>query len=138
MAYVSKEDKAKLSPVIKAICKKYKVKATIAVHHYSTLVLNISASPLDFLGNYNEVAESKPNVNAVCKRDPVVDHLNVNVYWCHEQFTGAAKDFLVEVLEAMKGPDWFDKSDIQTDYFHVKHYNDINIGKWDKPYKIID
>jgi hypothetical protein len=34
----------------------------------------------------------------------------------------------------MKGPDFFDHSDSQTDYFHLSHYTDINIGKWDRPY----
>jgi len=37
-------------------------------------------------------------------------------------------------LAAMKGPGWFDKSDSMTDYFHVKHYCDINVGKYNKPY----
>ena len=34
----------------------------------------------------------------------------------------------------MKGPDWFDKSDAMTDYFHISHYCDINVGRWNKPY----
>ena len=29
---------------------------------------------------------------------------------------------------------WFDNSDIMTDYFHVKHYVSINVGQWNKPY----
>jgi hypothetical protein len=29
-----------------------------------------------------------------------------------------------------------DKSDVMTDYFNVGWYIDINIGKWDKPYKV--
>jgi len=28
----------------------------------------------------------------------------------------------------------FDKSDAQTDYFHVGWYMSVNLGKWDKPY----
>jgi len=28
----------------------------------------------------------------------------------------------------------FDKSDVQTDYFHVGWYMSVNLGKWDKPY----
>jgi hypothetical protein len=34
----------------------------------------------------------------------------------------------------MKGPDFYDNTDIMTDYFDVSHYIDISIGKWDKPY----
>jgi hypothetical protein len=137
MAYVSKEDKAKLAPAIKAICKKYGVKGTLAVHHYSTLVLTISAGSIDFIKNYNETSDLRPNVNACMRRDPVVDYLNVNVYWCHEHFSGIARDFLTEITAAMRGPDFFDHSDIQTDYFHCSHYIDVTIGKWDKPYTLI-
>jgi hypothetical protein len=36
----------------------------------------------------------------------------------------------------MKGTSWYDNSDIMTDYFDVAYYNNINIGKWDKPYEL--
>ena len=44
-------------------------------------------------------------------------------------------DFLNEVKQAMRGADFFDDSDSQTDYFHCSHYIEINIGRWNKPYK---
>jgi hypothetical protein len=31
----------------------------------------------------------------------------------------------------------FDKSDIQSDYFHVGWYVSVNIGKWNKPYEVV-
>ena len=48
MAYVSKELKAALAPKIKAVLKKYNVKGSIAVHHHSSLVLNIKSGAVDF------------------------------------------------------------------------------------------
>ena len=45
-------------------------------------------------------------------------------------------DFLNELVVAMKGTKWFDKSDIMTDYFHTAYYIDINVGKWNKPYVV--
>ena len=45
-----------------------------------------------------------------------------------------AKKFLAEVIAAMKGPKFFDHSDAMTDHFHVSHYIDINLGRWNKPY----
>jgi hypothetical protein len=109
MAYVSQETKAKLSPAIKAVLKKYNMKGTIAVKHHFSLVVNLQSGPIDFDHN---------------------DFTSVNVYHIDAHYTGVAKDFLNELLAAMKGPDWFDKSDIQSDYFHVSHYTDINVGKW--------
>ena len=122
MAYVSQEMKAKLAPTIKAICKKYGVKASLAVRNHSSLVLNIKSGKLDFLNNFgNDRIHSKT-------------HLSVNTYWFHEHFSGNCKKFLEEVIPAMKGPDFFDHSDAMTDYFHCSHYIDINVGQWDKPY----
>lgn len=136
MAYVSQEMKAKLAPTIKAICKKYSVKASIAVRNHSTLVLNIKQGSIDFLGNYNEICGAKPRPEHL-PFIPATKSIDVNTYWFHEHFTGKAKEFLTEMVAAMKGPDFFDHSDIQTDYVHCSHYVDINIGQWNKPYALV-
>jgi len=136
MAYISQEMKAKLAPTIKAICKKYNVKASIAVRHHSTLVLNIKQGNIDFLGNFNEVCGARPRDNCY-PFQPATKNIDVNTHWFHEHFSGVAKEFLVEMVDAMKGPEFFDHSDIQSDYFHLSHYIDINIGQWDKPYVFV-
>jgi hypothetical protein len=41
---------------------------------------------------------------------------------------------LNELLDAMKGPKYFNNDDAMTDYFSRSHYTDINIGKWNKPF----
>lgn len=115
MAYMSQEHKAKLAPTIKTICKKYGVKATLSVRNHMSLVLTVKQGDIDFGGDY----------------------IQVNPYWYHEHFTGRAKDFLSEVIPAMYGPDYFDESDAQTDYFHCSHYIDVNIGRWDQPYAFV-
>lgn len=112
MAHVSKELKAKLAPSIKAVLKKYNMKGTIAVRHHSTLVVNIRSGAIDFSEDY----------------------IQVNPYWVNEHYEGVARDFLNELVDAMKGPDYFNNDDAQTDYFHRSHYTDINIGRWDRPY----
>ena len=111
MAYVSQEKKAQLAPAIKAVLKKYNIKASISVRHHSSLVVTIKSGNIDF-----------------------GDSHQVNEYWIHEHYTGTARDFLTELLAAMKGPDYFCEDDSMTDYFHRSHYTDINIGKWDRPY----
>ena len=61
--------------------------------------------------------------------------LDVNPYWYKEHFSGRALNFLKEVIPAMNNGNW-DKSDIQSDYFNVGWYIDVNIGRWDKPYAL--
>lgn len=136
MAYVSQELKSKLAPKIKAICKKYKVKASLAVNNHSTLVLNIQSSPIDFIKNFNETIDSRGSVYHANSFSPAEKAIQVNPYWYQDHFSGKAKAFLSEVLPAMNDGN-FDKSDIQSDYFHVGWYVSVNIGKWNKPYEVV-
>jgi hypothetical protein len=134
MAYVSQERKAQLAPAIKAICKKYNVKASLAVRHHSTLVLNVRQGNIDFIGNYNAtIAERDPTGNRHI--NPASKSIQVNPYWYHEHFSGRAKQFLEEVIPALNNGN-HDRSDIQSDYFDVGWYVDVNIGQWNKPYAL--
>ena len=136
MAYVSQEMKAKLAPAVKALLKKYGLKGSLSIHHHSTLVLTVSSGKIDFINNFNTTCERIPRAEHL-PFQPAEKSIQVNTYWAHEHFSGAAKDFIVAAIDALKGPDYFDHSDIQTDYFHRSHYVDINIGRWDKPYAVV-
>jgi hypothetical protein len=140
MAHVSQEMKAKLAPTIKAICKKYGIKASIAVRNHSTLVLNVRQGKIDFVENYIATDAAKNYGNKMSEDQVAYIRknrcLDVNTYWAHEHYSGKANLFLMEMIAAMKGPDFFDHSDAQTDYFHRSHYIDINIGSWNKPYAL--
>lgn len=114
MAYMSQEHKARLAPTIKDICKRYGVRATLSVRNHSSLVLTVKQGNIDFGGDY----------------------IQVNPYHYKSHFTGRAQEFLSEVIPAMYGPDYFDHSDAQTDYFHCSHYIDVNIGRWNAPYAL--
>jgi hypothetical protein len=131
MAYVSQEKKKQLAPQIKDVLKKYGLKGTLRVRHHSELVLTIKSGKIDFIGNYNKIAGERYRGDRFV---PASENMDINPYWYHEQFDGTAKKCLEELIRAMKGEDYFDHSDIQTDYFHCSHYYDINIGNWDKPY----
>jgi hypothetical protein len=141
MAYVSQDMKAKLAPTIKAILKKYNLKGTIAVRNHMTLVLNIKSGKIDFIENYIATDAAKSHAGKM-SADQIAyirknGSLDVNTYWAHEHYSGKAKDALIQLIAAMKGPDFFDETDAQIDYFHCSHYIDINIGKWNKPYELV-
>ena len=139
MAYVSQELKAKLAPSIRAVCKKYGIKASVAVRNHSTLVLNIKQGNIDFVENFIETDKAK----SYCKymdEDQIFylrknQSLDVNPYHYRDHFSGRALEFLQEVMPIMNDGNW-DKSDIQTDYFNVGWYVDVNIGRWNKPYAL--
>jgi hypothetical protein len=131
MAYMSQEHKARLAPTIKAICKRYGIKATLSVRNHSSLVLTVKQGTIDFIGNYAQVTGKTADDWAVKK-----GNIDVNPYHYDKHFDGRALKFLKEVIPAMYGPDYFDHSDIQSDYFHCSHYIDVNIGKWNAPYAL--
>jgi hypothetical protein len=132
MAYMNQEKKAKLAPAIKAVFKKYGLKATIGVRHNSTLVVNIKSSPIDFIGNYNAQAIERNRLNQMDQYQ-AKDHIDVNVYHIESGYTGKAQECLLSLKQAMMTGN-HNRSDTMTDYFDVGWYIDINIGLWDKPY----
>jgi hypothetical protein len=136
MAYMSQENKRALAPAIKSILRKYGVKASLAVRHNSTLVLNIKSGPIDFIGNFNEVGLLDTiDRNQDDRFQPVKDgYIQVNPYWYHEHFDGQAKACLAELIRAMNVGN-HDNSRPEVDHFDVGWYVNINIGQWDKPYR---
>jgi len=137
MAYMNQEKKAKIAPVIKAILKKYGIKGSLSVRNHSTLVLNIKSGTIDFIENYIQTDKDKPYAKYMTE-DQIEyirknQSLDVNPYWYQDHFTGKAKNFLKEIFTAMNDGN-HDNSDIQTDYFDVGWYVDVNIGRWNKPY----
>ena len=121
MAYVSQADKKELAPAIKAVLKKYKMKASIAVRNHSTLAVTIKEGAIDFSDNFTH-------------GDGYID---VNVYHIDAHYNGVAREFLNELLAAMKGPKYFNDDDAMTDYFSRSHYTSINVGKWSQPYECV-
>jgi len=111
MAYISQKDKKELAPAIKAVLKKYNMKGSISIDNYSTLVVNLKEGLINLGSNSS-----------------------VNVYWIEDHYQGVAKNFLNELLVAMKGPNYYNNDDSMTDYYDRSHYTDINVGKWNKPY----
>ena len=120
MAYFNQTMKQAMAPKIKTVLNKYGMKGTLSVRNYSTVVLNLSQGPLDF-------GSDTPHWEG---------YTSVNVYWINEHYTGRTLEFLKEVMAVLFEGNW-NNSDIQTDYFDVGWWVDINVGRWDKPYKMI-
>lgn len=127
MAYVNQETKKMVEPKIKAILRKYNLKGTVAVRHNMTLVVNIKSGNLDFINNYISTTGNQY----------AWGYMQINNYYINRHFSGIVCDCLMELYNATKIDTWRDNSDLLTDYFDISYYIDINIGKYDKPYKVI-
>lgn len=114
MAYMNQERKKELAPGIKEVLKKYYMKGSIRVNNHMELIVTLTEGILDF--------------------GTLERHVSTNPYNIKNHYKGIAQKFLLELLDAMQGTIYYDRSDIQTDYFDVAYYISIHIGKWDKPY----
>ena len=118
MAYVSQEMKKELSVGIKRVLKKYGMKANIGVKNHMSLYVDVMSGPINFDFSHGE------------------GYSQVNTYWIDDHYKGIAKQFLNELLAEMKGKNYYNNDNAMIDYFDRSHYTDINIGKWNKPYKL--
>lgn len=131
MAFMNQQRKKELQPAIKAALQKYGVKATLAVRHHSTLVINIRSGEIDF------AADRVNDVPAAIGRDRGWQGYDgVNPYWYKDHWTGKALEFLSELLPAANQGN-HDKSDVMTDYHNVGWYVDVNIGEYDRHYELV-
>lgn len=130
MAYMSQEMKKEKEPLIKAVLKKYGLKGSVSVKHYSTLVITIRSGVIDFIGDYNTTGKATRHAPEFQEAQ---GYIQVNPYWYHEHFTGKARECLKELVGvAYEGN--HDNSDPMVDHFDVGWYVNVNIGSWDKPY----
>ena len=113
MAYMNQERKKELAPGIKEVLK-YNMNGSIRVNNHMELIVTLTEGILDF--------------------GTLERHVSTNPYNIKNHYKGIAQKFLLELLDAMQGTIYYDRSDIQTDYFDVAYYISIHIGKWDKPY----
>lgn len=139
MAYVSEEVITKARTALKALNKEYDVKATLSGKGDSTLYLTIAEGSIDFIGNFCESTKANRRQHDT---QQVIDwvqregNVSVNQYYLDSSFSGIALEYL-EKAKAIMYADHYDHSDIQTDYFNCSFYVSINIGRWNKPYKLV-
>lgn len=91
--------------------------------HHSTLVLTISEAPIDLVAQSLCSDEQKK-----------CGYIDVNQYHIDGVFSGKLLKAFTAIKDAMMVGN-HDRSDSQTDYFDVGWYIEINVGKWDKPFR---
>jgi len=132
MAHMNQAKKAVIKAAMDKVLKARGFKYSLRVDHYSSITCTIQAGPVDFIGNFNDKTKQEFSRGGRLDRD----YLQVNLYWIDDHFTGAAAQILKECREALQAAGYYDRSDAMTDYFDTAYYMHLNIGAWDKPYKI--
>ena len=90
-------------------------------------MLTVRQGSIDFVADYGISPQDRTHAKQF--------GIQVNPYHYKSHFNGRALKFLSEVIPAMNDGN-HDRSDIQTDYFDVGWYVDVNIGRWNRPYAL--
>lgn len=135
MAYVTQDKKKELEQKLQLVLPKPAWKWTTKVRHSSTLVLTIMSGPVDLIESAlrqqmeKEFGVESSTTSSIKQRRS----FSPNIYYIADAFDTEARDLMVKVKEALNAGN-HDKSDIQSDYFDVGWYVDINIGRYDDPF----
>jgi len=126
MAYINQEGKARLAVEIAKVMPT-NWKYSLAVRHHSTLVLTIRQADVDLI---------KENMVSQTRDKGELSYISLNEHNLQGHYSGK----LLKIFESIKGAMMVgnhDRSDIQSDYFDVGWYIDINIGKHDAPFRFV-
>ena len=127
MAYMSQEHKKEIAVLLKEVMPK-KWKYSLAVNNHSTIVLTISKADVDLIGMHKQLSpENKDKVT----------NFQLNHYYLHNAYDGEVLEKMEEIVKVLNHKN-YDNSDVQSDYFDVGHYVNLNIGNWKKPFELID
>lgn len=127
MAYINQEGKKKVAIAMNKVAQKYGLKFSLSIRHHSTLVCKIKSGKVDFIGNFNENQRDD-------ERKIERGYFELSEYSLDSKYSGQVLECVKEIISALKSADWYDDSDIQTDYFNTAYYIDIKVGEYDAPY----
>lgn len=138
MAYITKDQVKDKTDKIKSIVKKYGCKVSVSGSNSSTITVRFTEGVIDFWQNYVDTME---NNGRVFDKEHIEwakskGNLKINHYWLDRHYSGEVLKMLNEVLVVLK-EGHYDNSDAMTDYFNCAWYMDIQVGRWDKPYKLL-
>lgn len=126
MAYVNQAKKQKIAAALKLVVPagwKY----SLAVRNHSTIVMTVAAAPFDLLAAFNPAYG--------CDKPPT--YVSVNPYHISTHvWDECVAEVLQKIVDALN-TDNHDNSDLMTDYFDVGHYVTLQLGRWDKPFRVL-
>jgi hypothetical protein len=111
------------------------------VNHHSTLCFNLKSAPIPFTeilnARHRKWTKERNQRLGWANNDDYNDSDHFEIERLDiDEVEGLDDDVkaVIKAISAALNIDNFDKSDSQTDYFHVGHYVSFNIGRWNRPY----
>ena len=131
MAHMNQAKKKIIKANLDKVLKPLGIKYSLRVDNHMAIQCTIRSGSVDFIGNMKSMLKGD-QFRLTTDRG----YIQVNPYWYNEHFTGDARTIINDVIDGLKSADYYDRSDAQVDYFDTAYYMHLNIGDWDKPYKL--
>lgn len=120
MAYMSQEHKKQIATALKEVVPK-SWKYSLAVRNHSSLVMTIRSADVDLIGLHQN------------KHSDDATYLQLNTYYLDRAYSGVVLKQMEDILQVLNMGN-YDNSDVQSDYFDVGHYVNINVGNYQQPF----
>ena len=131
MAFMNQDKKAVIAAQLKAVMPagwKY----SLRVSDHSTLRLLIASAPVDLLNARPDDAE----IRAGYRINTSGNYRGINLCHLDAEFSDDLLPTFEAICAAMNLGN-HDNYDPMNDYFDVGHYISIDIGAWNKPFKVV-
>lgn len=138
MAFIEKKRVAEVRAELKKTFPGFKFSVTRV--HYSKINIAIVAGPLDFFDDNMRTDKLYRGEESqkLSDYDKAKKHTTVNQYWIKDRWTGKAGEMLQKIADiALVGNYNRNAGDLGADYADYNFFVDIAIGKWDKPYQLV-
>lgn len=132
MAYMDQEKKAKIVSALKLATAGTGLKYSLKVENHSSISMTIKSGPIDFISDFNQTVSRQPG--GFQNGSAATGNMSINPYWFQDHFTPGVQVVIRKIVDALYSADYYDRSDIQSDYFNCAYYVHIEIGAWNKPY----
>lgn len=138
MAYMDQNKKAKIAAKLKEIKGLKGWKYSLKVDNHSTILMTIRSAPFDLIehmvDNVREGTMRHESSNVAQYMEERRYH-QCNHYSLERLFSGEVLETMKQVVAALN-TDNHDRSDIQSDYFDIGHFVNLNVGAWNKPFEV--
>ena len=137
MAYINQDMKKVIAAKLKPVLAEHGLTGTLSINHHSSITLTLKKGPIDFYGEKRAYRARDPRSLAEGLIDREDYPLSINPYYISEVWSIGTTIALKEILAALKGADWYDKSDSRSDYFNTAYYIYIEVGNDNSLYQLV-
>ena len=119
MAYMDQEIKSEIVAQVAPLLKKHGLKGSFKIENYMKITLAIRSGVVNF-GLKDETFRG----NAVERENG----------WVSKEVKLKALAILSDLQDAMRLKWFYDRTNVQADYFDTAYYYAVTVGSWDKAY----